>query len=214
MPSSLPISDTRLLFITDRNRSKGRSNVEVVRAAIKGGCKWIQYREPELSDREFYNECLKIRELTRELKVGLIVNGRLDVAALVRADGVHVGASGLPVRVVKEFAGDDFIVGYSAHTIEEAVTAVWEGADYLTYSPFFPLEHKSSPFKPHGIEGAREVIRKVNVPVFFLGGIRSNDLKDLVKAITPMRIASVSMISEAENITHTVEESLEILGKT
>jgi thiamine-phosphate pyrophosphorylase len=213
MPSSINIEDTKFLFITDRNRSKGRSNIEVVRAAIKGGCKWVQYREPDLSDRDFYNECLKIHEVCAEAGVGLIVNDRLDIAALIRAEGLHVGANDLPVRVVKEFAGDDFMVGYSAHSVEEAVTAAWEGADYITYSPIFPLEHKNSPHKPHGIEGAREALKKVTIPVFFLGGIRLPDLRDLAKTIQPIRVATVGMISEAENITQTVEEALEILNR-
>jgi thiamine-phosphate pyrophosphorylase len=199
------------MFITDRTRSKGRSNLDVVRLALEGGAKRIQYREPELRDHDLYNECLKLRELCAETGAGLIVNDRLDVAALVRADGVHLGKNDLPLRVVKEYMGDDFLVGYSAHTVEEAITAAWEGADYITFSPMFPLSHKKSPHSPHGIEGSREVLKKVKIPVFFLGGIQLADLKNLVKAIQPMRVACVSMISEAEDITATVEEALSIL---
>ena len=211
MPPTVSIHDHPLIFITDRKRSKGRSNVDIVRAALKGGCKWVQYREPDLSDRDFYNECLKIRELCANADAGLIVNDRLDIAALIRADGIHLGKNDLPVKVVKEFAGGDFMVGYSAHNIEEAVTAAWEGADYITYSPMFPLEHKESSHTPIGIDGAREVLKKVNVPVFFLGGIRITDLKNLKDTIKPFRVASVSMISEAENVTKRAEEALAIL---
>ena len=211
MPPSVPIDNTPLMFITDRTRSKGRSDKDVIRLVLEGGARWIQYREPELSDNEFYNEVLRIREMTSEIGAGLIVNDRLDIAALVRADGVHLGKNDLPLRVVKEYMGDDFLVGFSAHTVEEAITAAWEGADYITFSPMFPLSHKKSSVPPHGIEGAREVLKKVKIPVFFLGGIKLADLKNLVKAVQPMRAACVSMISEADDIVKTVEDALSVL---
>jgi thiamine-phosphate pyrophosphorylase len=211
MPLSISIRDNPLMFITDHNRSLGRTNAEVVRAALKGGLKWVQFREPDLSDRDFYDECLKIRDICDDIGAGLIVNDRLDVASLIRAQGVHLGANDLPVRAVRGYVGEDVLIGYSAHSIDEAVTAAWEGADYITYSPMFPLEHKSSPHKPFGLDGAKEILGKVKIPVFFLGGIRTPDLHNLSKSVQPLRIACVSMISEAENITKTVEEILEIL---
>jgi thiamine-phosphate pyrophosphorylase len=213
MPPSVPINESTLLFITDSNRSKQRSSIEIVRSALEGGCKWVQYRAPELSDSDFYTEALKIRELCASAAAGLIVNDRLDVAALIRANGVHLGSNDLPLRVVKEYAGDDFLVGYSAHSLQEAITAAWEGADYITFSPIFPFEHKESPYKPHGLDGAKEVLSKIKVPIFFLGGIRFPDLKNLAKALHPLRIASVSMISEADDVTQTVEEILAVLGE-
>jgi len=200
-----------LLFITDRHRSLGRDNETVVRKALEGGCRWIQYREPDLGDAAFYEECLKVREICSKVGAGLIVNDRLDVAALVRAEGIHLGKGDLPVRVVKEYMGEDFLVGYSAHTLKEAITIAWEGADYITYSPIFQLSHKETMHPTHGIEGAREVINKVDVPVFVLGGISLSDLKELSQAIHPLRVAVVSMLSEAEDITATVEEALSIL---
>jgi thiamine-phosphate pyrophosphorylase len=199
------------MFITDRTRSMGRSNVEVVRAALKGGLKWVQFREPDLSDREFYDECLKVRDVCQEIEAALIVNDRVDVAMLIRAQGIHIGASDLPIRIVRQLVGEDMLIGYSAHSIEEAVTAVWEGANYLTYSPMFELEHKKSPYKPFGLDGAKEILTKVKVPVFFLGGIRQPDLQNMMKMVQPLRVAGVAMISEAKNITKTVEELLNIL---
>lgn len=214
MSYSVPIEQATLMFITDRHRSAGRGNKDVVRAALEGGCRWVQYREPDLSDRDFYHECLQIRQLCEEIKAGLIVNDRLDVAALVRADGVHLGKSGLPVRVVKEYMGEDFLVGFSAHDLQEAVTAAWEGADYITLSPIFPLSHKGSPFPPLGIKGALEVIAKVNIPVFLLGGIKLSHLPDLAGQVRPPRVAAVSMISEAEDPVTAVEDALAILEKS
>jgi thiamine-phosphate pyrophosphorylase len=211
MASQVPFEELPLMFITDRHRSKGRDNKAVIRAALEGGIRLIQYREPDLSDAEFYGECLKIKEMCDDVGATLIVNDRFDVAALVRAPGLHLGKGDLPLRVVKEYMGEDFIVGYSAHTLEEAITAAWEGADYITLSPIFRLTHKETPFKPHGIEGAKKVISKIKVPVFLLGGIHLTDLKDLAGTINPLRIAAVSMISEAEDIKAAAEEATGIL---
>ncbi len=199
------------MFITDRHRSNGRDNKTVVRAALEGGVRWIQYREPDLPDSEFYNECLKVKEICDEVGAGLIVNDRLDVAALAHAEGLHLGKGDLPLRVVKEYMGEDFLVGYSAHTLQEAITAVWEGADYITYGPIFPLEHKDTPHKPHGIEGSKEVLLKVKTPIFLLGGIRLPDLRDLANAVHPLRVATVGMLSTADDIKAAAEEALAIL---
>ena len=209
---AFPLKDYPFIFITDRHRSEGRPNLEVIRKVLEGGCRWIMYREPDLDDKSFYDDCLKIRELCEEVGAGLIIYDRLDIAALVRANGVHLDKVSLPLRVVKEYMGEDFLVGYSAHSIEDAVTAQWEGADYITFSPMFQLEHKVSPHKPHGIEGAKEVMGKVELPVFFLGGIRQPEILDLMKAVRPLRIAGVSMISMAEDIAAVTEQILETLG--
>lgn len=212
MELAAPLQEYPLLFITDSNRSLGRDNMTVIRSALEGGCRWIMYREPNLGDAEFYDECLRVADLCKDASSGLIINDRLDIAALIRAQGVHLGKGDLPVKVVKEYMGEDFLVGYSAHTLEEALTAEWEGADYITFSPMFPLTHKESPFKPHGIDGVKKVLAKVKIPVFLLGGIRQPDLKKLVEAIPQVRVAAVSMISAAEDIVATTEEVLVMLG--
>lgn len=213
MTAVLGIAKSPLMFITDSSRSRGRSNPEVIRRVLEGGGRWIQYREPDLSDRDFYNECVRIREICDQVGAGLIVNDRLDIAALVRADGVHLGKNDLPVKVVKEYMGNDFLVGYSAHSLEEAITVEWEGADYLTFSPIFQLKHKSSPFKPHGIDGARKVIDKIKAPVFLLGGISFDNLEQLAVEIPECRIAVVSMLSEADDIAASTEKALEVLSR-
>ncbi len=200
------------MFITDRHRSKGRDNLSVIADVLRGGCRWIQYREPDLNDADFYTECLKVRELCDDVGAGLIVNDRLDIASLVRADGIQLGVNNLPVEVVREHMGMDLLIGFSAHNVEEAISATWMGADFIIYSPLFMLSHKDSPHEPHGIEGAKDILGKIKVPVFFLGGVKFSDLEDLAGVIKPLRIATVSMISEAEDIKAAVEQALYILN--
>jgi len=209
--TQVSITETPFLFITDSQRSKGRDNLEVVRSVLEGGVRWVQYREPDLNDSDSYNECVRIKELCDDVGAGLVINKRLDVAALVRAEGVHLGKGSLPIRVVREYMGEDFMIGYSAHTLTEALTAEWEGASYIVLAPIFKLTHKESPFEPHGIEGTLEILAKIKVPVFLLGGIRFDNLAELVENIHPLRIAAVSMLSEADDITTAAENVMRIL---
>jgi thiamine-phosphate pyrophosphorylase len=169
------------------------------------------YREPQLSDKEFYGEAVQVKEMCEEVGAGLILNDRLDIAALIRAEGVHLGSNDLPVRVVKEYMGDDFYVGYSAHSEKEALTIAWEGADYITFSPIFDLEHKDSKWPPHGIEGSKQVYNKIKIPIFLLGGIRLPDLATLREAIPNVKVAGVSMIAAASNVMDAIEEVLTAL---
>ncbi len=205
------LREASFMFITDRHRTLDRGTLEVVRAALKGGVRWIQYREPDLNDEDFYVECLKVKELCDAVGAGLIINDRLDVAELVRANGVHLGKGGLPVRVVKQYMGESFHVGYSAHSKEEATTREWEGVSYITYSPIFPLAHKSSPHEPHGVDGAKEILESIKLPVFMLGGINLENLSELAGSVSMLRVAATSMISEADDVTSTAEKVIEIL---
>lgn len=212
MPPAFRLREYPLIFITDRSRSGGRSNREVIRAVLEGGARWIMYRETDLNDNDFYNESLAIKQICEDVGAGLIIHDRLDIAALIRADGIHLGEGNLPLRVVKEYMGEDFIVGYSAHSEKEALSKAWEGADYLTYSPIFPITHKQYTTEPHGIEGAKSVCAKIDKPVFLLGGIGFDELKKIRSEIPNAKIACVSLLSEVKDIVEMTEQVIAALG--
>lgn len=96
---------TGLYCITSEEHSKGRSNIEVVEKMIKAGVKIIQYREKKKSLLEKYNECKKIREMTLDSGVTFIVNDNIDIAMMVKADGVHIGQDDLPIEKVESLWG-------------------------------------------------------------------------------------------------------------
>jgi len=101
----------RLYLVTDERVSRGRSHLEVAEAAIRGGADVIQLRDKTASSGTLYRVALAMRKLTREAKVPLIINDRLDIALAVDADGVHVGQDDLPASVVRKLLGPGKILG-------------------------------------------------------------------------------------------------------
>jgi thiamine-phosphate pyrophosphorylase len=127
----------RLYVITDARLSRGRSHRQVVEAAIRGGADAIQLRDKEVPAGELYRAALELREIAREGNVAFLVNDRLDVALAAGADGVHVGQQDLPASVVRRILGPGRILGVTAETVEEALAAERDGADYLGVGPVF-----------------------------------------------------------------------------
>ena len=115
---------------------------EAVKQAIAGGCTMVQLREKAISSMEFYETALRIKAITEVCKVPLIINDRVDIALAVNADGVHIGQSDLPARVVRQLIGDR-IMGVSASSTAEAVRAVTDGADYLGVGAMYPTGTKT-----------------------------------------------------------------------
>lgn len=115
-------------------------------------------------------------EICRAAGVIFIVNDRADIAALVGADGVHVGASDLPPEAAREIVGPDRWVGVSTHDPEGVVAAVAAGADYLGYGPVWDSPTKAGVRKPRGVDAlARAVALAGDVPVVAIGGVTEPD---------------------------------------
>ena len=140
-----------------------------VAAAIEGGVNLVQVRDKELPARELYELGQRLRRLTAEAGVRLVVNDRADVALAIEADGVHLGEAGLPVPVARELM-DGRLVGRSVHGVPEAVEAARLGADYLVVGTIFPSEtHPQLPAAgPHLIKKVRQ---RVKLPLIAIGGI-------------------------------------------
>lgn len=174
--------DWSLHVLTDRNFSRGRSHVEVARAAIDGGATIIQLRDKEASTRELIEIGLALRKLTRERGVTFIVNDRVDVALAVEADGVHVGQDDMPAKLARKLMGANRIVGVSVSTVEEALQAETDGADYVSVSPVFTTPTKPDAPPPTGVEGLRRISEAVQIPVIAIGGITEGNVKEVIKA--------------------------------
>ena len=136
--------------VTDAALSRGRSHEQVVTEAIQGGADVIQLREKHASSRELVEIGRRLRDLTREAGVLLIVNDRVDVALAVDADGVHVGQDDMPADVVRRLIGPDKLLGVSAATPEEARKAKADGADYLGVGAIYATNSKADAGTPTG----------------------------------------------------------------
>ncbi|MFN3870756.1 MAG: thiamine phosphate synthase [Aquificaceae bacterium] len=163
----------RLYAITNSKRYPDL--LERLLRALEKGIRMVQLREKEISGLEYYKLALKVREITKEYKALLFINERVDIALAVSAEGVHLPQKGFPPSVVKKIA-PNLLIGYSAHSLEDALYAQKEGADFITLSPIFKT--KSHPeAQPIGLEKLREVAQRVSIPVYALGGITWDKIK-------------------------------------
>lgn len=190
--------DLLLYAVTDRSWNKGLSLYEQVERAIKGGVTIVQLREKELGEDLFVSEAVKIRELCHRYNVPFIINDNLEVALKCKADGIHVGQDDMPVRQIREIAGDGFIIGTTAKTVEQAQKAEADGADYLGVGAVFP-----SPTKRNAIRITKEMLcrisESVDIPIVAIGGITAENMHEIAHTgISGMAI--VSAIFAADDI--------------
>jgi thiamine-phosphate pyrophosphorylase len=160
-----------LYLCTDRALSAGRSLLEAVAVAAAGGVTMVQIREKEVVSREFYKLALELRVLTRCLGLPLVVNDRVDIALAVRAEGLHLGQTDLPLSIAREIVGRDMFIGVSVGTVEEARVAQRDGADYLGVGAVFPTGSKSDAGEAIGLERLQEICGAVTIPVVGIGGV-------------------------------------------
>lgn len=206
--------DTDIYCITDERHARGRDNIEVVKQMIDAGVKCIQYREKEKDMAEKYEQCLKIRKLTREAGVFFIVNDHIDLALIVEADGIHVGQEDFPIEAVRKLVGENMVIGLSTHSPLQAKEAIKRGADYIGVGPIFKTFTKKDVCDPVGFEYLDHVIQ--NYPeVFFvaIGGIKAHNVAEVARHGAKC-ISLVTEITGAENIGLKIKEiRIEIEGE-
>ena len=200
-------------LVTDDDRSGDRSTVDVVEVAIAGGVDVVQLREKGKSARDRYDLGLRLRTVTREAGVPLIVNDRIDIAAAIDADGVHLGDDDLPVSVARECLGDDAIVGRSVSTVEAAREAAAAGADYLGVGAVYRTTSKETdPDESRiGLDRVRAIATAVETPFVGIGGITPENAGDVVAAGAD-GVAVISAITGADDpeaATRSLSEAVE-----
>lgn len=190
--------DLLLYAVTDRSWLNGRTLYEQVKEAVLGGVTFLQLREKNLSDQEFLEEAKEIKKLCTRYQVPLIINDRVEIACLADADGVHLGQSDMDVRKARAKLGPDKIIGVSAKTVEQALLAQEQGADYLGVGAVFQTGTKSDA-TAISHEQLRDVCKAVSIPVVAIGGITKDNLTEL-SGSGVSGIAVVSAIFAQPNI--------------
>ena len=175
-------TDFSLYLITDRQQTGGRPLAEVVRRALEGGVRAVQLREKDLSSAALYRLAAELRSITSDFDARFIINDRLDIALAVGADGVHIGVNSLPVAAVRRLLGQDKIIGYSAHGIDEALRAQADGADFVTFGPLYPTPSKAAYGEPCGVKKLAEAASALDIPVIALGGISPVNISEALSA--------------------------------
>lgn len=185
-----------LCFITDRNLSP-LTCLEMSLFALRAGVRCIQYRRKDASRRELYEEALRLRTITQHWGATLIINDYADIALAVDADGVHLGQEDLPLKEARKIMGNR-IIGISTHSLDEALIAEQEGANYIGYGPVFATATKDAG-SPKGVSALSKVCRAVHIPVMAIGGITLKDLPDVFKAgASAIAVASAILKGDVE----------------
>lgn len=170
---------TMLLYaVTDRSWTREQSLYQQVESALKGGVTCVQLREKELAEEAFLNEAEKISALCKKYGVPFFINDNVEVAIKCHADGIHVGQDDMSATQIRQTTGNDMTIGVSVHSVEEALEAVKNGADYLGVGAMFPTSTKKDvDILP--IETLRDICSAVNIPVVAIGGIGKTNITQL-----------------------------------
>jgi len=197
--------ENKLYVITESSISKGRSNEFVVKEAIKGGAEIIQLREKQWDKNKLKEEAIKLVKICRENNVVFIVNDYVDVALEIGADGVHLGQSDMSIKEAREICNKNnknLVIGISTHSIEQALTANKEEADYITIGPIFKTRTKDYTV---GLKIINQIINKINIPLIAIGGINENNI-DSVLEQGVNSIAVISTVVTAENVKEAAKQ--------
>ena len=172
--------DYSLYLVTDRGISRGRTTIQIVEAALRGGVTCVQLREKTCSTREFITQALSIKDHLKRYNVPLIINDRVDIALAVNADGVHLGQSDMPIETAKAILKDSMIIGISAESLKNAVQAEKDGADYIGVGSIYATSTKTDTASPLGLEGLREIRRSVKIPLVGIGGLNRENAGEVI----------------------------------
>lgn len=171
-------NDLLLYAITDRSWLNGKTLVSQAELALQGGATILQLREKHLDDATFLEEAKEIQELCRKYGVPFIVNDNVEVALKVGADGIHVGQKDMEAGDVRRLLGPDKILGVSAQTVEQAILAEKNGADYLGVGAVFPTGSKDDA-DDVSHETLAAICKAVKIPVVAIGGISKHNVLEL-----------------------------------
>ena len=190
--------------MTDRHWLNGRTLYSQVEEALKGGATFIQLREKELDEEHFLEEAKEIKELCRRYQVPFVINDNVEIALAVDADGVHVGQSDMEAGDVRAKLGPDKMIGVSAQTVEQAVMAEQNGADYLGVGAVFPTGSKADALEVSH-DTLKAICKAVKIPVIAIGGISKENILEL-SGSGVCGIAVISAIFAKDDIEEAARE--------
>ena len=176
--ANIAANDLQLYAVTDSRWLNGDSLAAAVEKALAGGVTCVQLREKHLSFDEFLRTAKEIKTLCQNYHVPFIVDDNLDIALACDADGLHIGQNDMPAAQARELLGPDKILGVSAQTIEQAVTACRDGADYLGVGAVFPTGTKTDAVEVP-LDMLKTITATVDIPVVAIGGINADNIAQL-----------------------------------
>ncbi|HKC96231.1 MAG TPA: thiamine phosphate synthase [Nitrospira sp.] len=207
----MPSLHSRLLLVTDRQQTKGRSLISILQGVLNVGSPAIQLRERDLSAKDLLELAREVKVLTSQRDSQLVVNDRIDVALSLEEVGVHLRSNSMPVTVARRLLGPRRLLGVSAHSMDEVVRAEGEGADYVVLGPVYDTPSKQAFGSPLGLSKLEEICRLVHVPIIGIGGITVDRARDVRRA-GAFGVAVITAILGADDVKHTTRALLDVLA--
>jgi thiamine-phosphate diphosphorylase len=202
------LSDYCLYLVTDSRLHKGYSVLEQVELALQGGIRIIQLREKELTEKDFIRLSSEALKLTRAHKAFLIINDSVEVMRATGADGLHLGQGDMPLAEARKILGNDVVIGVSVKTVEEALQAEQDGADYVAVNGIFPTATKEDLGYLPGLEGVTKIGQATELPVIGIGGINLRNCCSVIDAGAD-GVAVVTAITMSDDIPCTCRSFFE-----
>lgn len=172
----------RLHVITDFHFQQALGADRLASLAIKGGADTIQFRQKKGPIRHKLIEAERVAEVCRASGTTLIIDDHIDICLGIGADGVHLGQNDFPVRIARAGMGDGYLIGASATTLEQAIRAENDGADYIGFGPVFPTASKDNPASVKGTDALATVCSRVSIPVIAIAGITVERIEPVMQA--------------------------------
>ncbi|MBI4530041.1 MAG: thiamine phosphate synthase [Candidatus Latescibacteria bacterium] len=208
----MPTVDFHLYLITDRHQCRDRPFTGVLREACQAGVKAVQLREKDLTPLATFRLAAELNMLLDGFETALLMNDRADIAMAVGARGVHLPEVGIPVEAARRCLSSGTLVGVSTHSRDGAIRAQEDGADFITFGPIFFTPSKAPYGEPLGLRALEEVAQDIRLPIFAIGGITPDRVKNCLTA-GAWGVAVISAILAAEKIDVAVAAFREALGE-
>ena len=204
----MPTLSSRLLVVTDRHQTKGRSLVPLLQRVLTVGIPAIQLRERDLSVRELVALAREVQAVTASRKSQLLINDRIDVALALEGVGVHLRSNSLPLPVARKMLGPQWLLGMSVHAVEEAMQAEAQGADYLVLGPIYETPSKQMFGPPLGIHTLEKACTLVRIPIIGIGGVTAARAREMRHA-GAFGAAVITAILGADDVESATRELLD-----
>lgn len=200
-----------LYAVTDRHWTGEKNLIQQTEEAIKGGATFVQIREKNLDEQEFEQEAIQLKKLCEKYKIPFVVNDNVQFAKKIDADGVHIGQDDMNPLEARKILGEHKIIGVSAQTVEEAVLAEKQGADYLGVGAVFHTGSKDDAIEVPP-ETLKSICKAVKIPVVAIGGITKYNVHEL-KDSGICGISVISAIFAQKDITAATKDLKERVKK-
>jgi thiamine-phosphate pyrophosphorylase len=189
------LSRFRLYAILDLGYVESPEAPAVVDALVRGGIDLIQLRAKNLSAEATESLAGELHSVTARHGLPLVINDHPKIARNIRAEGVHLGQDDMSIAEARKIVGPDCAIGKSTHSLDQAIRAFYEGADYIGFGPLF-----ATPTKPDypaiGLDEIGKVHDAVRIPIFCIGGIKLDNLPKVLEA-GAQRVVIVSGLLQA-----------------